>query len=204
MTGPTPRVRREEVRRRLLEAAAEVFGSRGYEAARLDDIAYTAGFTKGAVYSNFAGKPALLAELIEQYVRGRFAARAVEIRAENRPERALEDIAAAFAREILEERSWSRLLVEIAQQAGRDPEVAAMYAEVRRALRETLATALTTGCDELGIELTVPADQLALTLQALLLGLGLEHGTDPERVDAAAVTAVFTDTLRSLAGGPVG
>jgi AcrR family transcriptional regulator len=197
-SGPVPRVKREEVRRRLLEAAAEVFATRGYAAAKLDEIAYTAGFTKGAVYSNFASKHALLAELIEQRVRAQFAERGDEIRARNRPERALEDIAEVYARGIVDGDVWTRLLVEIAQQAGHDPEVREVYVGVRRALRDELAATLRTACDNLGIELAVSPEQLAVTLQSLRLGLALEHGTDPEQVDLEAVTAVFAATLRGL------
>lgn len=198
MNGPVPRVRRDEVRRRLLDAAAEVFAQRGYAAARLDEIAHAAGFTKGALYSNFAGKHALLAELIERHVRTQLAVSQVEIRAQDRPDRALEDIAEVYARGIVEQGTWTRLLVEIAQQAAHDPAVRGVYVEVRRALRDELATTLATACDQLGVELAVPADQLALTLQSLRLGLALEYGTDPDQVDRSAVTAVFTDTLRGL------
>lgn len=201
MTGPVPRVRRDEVRLRLLDAAAEVFARRGYEAARLDEIARAAGFTKGAVYSNFAGKHALLAELIQEHVRTRFSADALEIR-RNRPEQALEDVAEVFARSVVEQDMWTRLLIEIAQQAAHDPEVREVYVGVRRALRDELAGVLATACAELGVELTVPAEQVALTLQSLRLGLALEHGTDPEQVDKAAVTAVFAGTLRPLISRP--
>ncbi|KAA9160190.1 helix-turn-helix transcriptional regulator [Amycolatopsis acidicola] len=196
--GPVPRVRRAEVRRRLLEAAAKVFAERGYQAARLDEIAYAAGFTKGAVYSNFAGKQALLAELIEEHVRTQFAVGTVEIRNKRRPDRVLEDVAEVFARGIVEQDTWSRLLVEIAQQAGHDPAVREVYAEVRQGLREELAAGIAKACDRLGLELTVPPEQLALTLQSLRLGLSLEHGVDPDRVDKAAVVAVFTATLHGV------
>lgn len=56
---------------------------------------------------------------------------------------------------------------------------------------------LATACD-LGFELTVPPEQVVLTLQSLRLGLALEFGTDPEHVDQATVTVVFSDTLRGL------
>ncbi|WP_224387257.1 TetR/AcrR family transcriptional regulator [Pseudonocardia sp. ICBG1293] len=202
MAEPVPRVRRAEVRRRLLDAAAEVVAHRGYESAGLDEIARVAGFTKGAVYSNFSGKHALLAELIERHVRTRFSAAATTFRARSRPERALEDAAEVFARSVVEQDVWTRLLVEIAQQAARDPEVRAVYVEVRRALRDELTDVLAEAGADLGVEFTVPAEQVALTLQSLRLGLLLEHAIDPEQVDAAAVTAVFADTLRPLISTP--
>ena len=46
-----------------------MFLRRGFHAASLDEIAEEAGYTKGAVYSNFAGKDDLfLALLAEHYV----------------------------------------------------------------------------------------------------------------------------------------
>ncbi|MGB6072667.1 MAG: TetR family transcriptional regulator, partial [Rhodococcus sp. (in: high G+C Gram-positive bacteria)] len=50
------RPQRTDVRDRLLAAAADEFTERGYAAAKLTDIADRAGFTKGAVYSNFESK----------------------------------------------------------------------------------------------------------------------------------------------------
>ena len=46
--------------RRLVEAAATVIAEKGFQRATLDEIAERAGMTKGAIYSNFAGKAELL------------------------------------------------------------------------------------------------------------------------------------------------
>ncbi|MFF7556095.1 TetR family transcriptional regulator [Streptomyces olivaceus] len=61
---------RDEVRRRLLAAAAQSFAERGYEDSKLEDIAHTAGFTKGAVYSNFAGKAELFGAVLKPIALG--------------------------------------------------------------------------------------------------------------------------------------
>lgn len=45
---------------RLLEAAVEVFAERGYEGARVAEIARRAGLTTGAIYSRYRGKAELL------------------------------------------------------------------------------------------------------------------------------------------------
>src|ERR1035438_4426893 len=52
----TRRPKREVVRRRLLDAALEVFAERGFASANLDQVAAAAGLTKGAIYSNFTSK----------------------------------------------------------------------------------------------------------------------------------------------------
>ena len=57
-------------RRHLLDAAATVFARQGFHGASLDDVAAVAGFTKGAVYSNFASKDDLfLAVFEDRYAR---------------------------------------------------------------------------------------------------------------------------------------
>lgn len=52
----TPERRRQQTRDVLIAAATEVFARRGFEGAALEEIAETAGFTRGAIYKNFADK----------------------------------------------------------------------------------------------------------------------------------------------------
>src|SRR5205814_4880168 len=73
----TRREKQEQTRERLLEAAASVFARRGYQQASVEEIAAEAGFTTGAVYSNFAGKEELFLALADNQVEKRVA----EIRA---------------------------------------------------------------------------------------------------------------------------
>ena len=58
---------REKTRTCLVEAAAKVFSRRGYDKASLDEVAEEAGFTKGAVYSNFKGKEDLFLATIDAH-----------------------------------------------------------------------------------------------------------------------------------------
>ncbi|MET3449772.1 TetR/AcrR family transcriptional regulator [Curtobacterium sp. 1544] len=64
--SPSPRTPRAEVRERLLAAGAAVFAEQGVHEARLDDVAAHAGFSKGAVYSNFSSKEDLLAQVMQR------------------------------------------------------------------------------------------------------------------------------------------
>ena len=57
---------RARTRSGLLEAAHRVFVRRGFHAATLDEIADEAGYTKGAVYSNFASKEDLFFAVYER------------------------------------------------------------------------------------------------------------------------------------------
>jgi TetR/AcrR family transcriptional regulator, acrAB operon repressor len=54
-----------QTRQNLLDAALTVFSQKGYDAARLEDIADAAGVTRGAVYHHFGGKPELYMALVK-------------------------------------------------------------------------------------------------------------------------------------------
>jgi AcrR family transcriptional regulator len=69
----TPERRRAMTRQHLLDAAAIVFARAGFHAATLDEIATTAGFSKGAVYSNFKNKDDLFLALVEDRIERQFA-----------------------------------------------------------------------------------------------------------------------------------
>ena len=58
----------EERRAAILAAALEEFTARGYEGARLDDVAKRAGVAKGTIYLYFADKDALFQDLVRSMV----------------------------------------------------------------------------------------------------------------------------------------
>ena len=59
-----PAARREAI----LDAALTVFAERGFEAARLDDVAARAGVAKGTLYLYFKDKEALFEEVVRSAV----------------------------------------------------------------------------------------------------------------------------------------
>src|SRR4029079_11737574 len=66
-TRPLSRAeRREQTRDDLIAAADRLFVEGGFHATSLDQIAAAAGFTKGAVYSNFASKEDLFFAVYER------------------------------------------------------------------------------------------------------------------------------------------
>src|SRR5271166_532490 len=68
--------RSETTRVRLLRAAEKIFARDGFEAARLEEIAAGAGYTRGALYANFDSKEDLFFALLEGEISSRI--RAVE------------------------------------------------------------------------------------------------------------------------------
>ncbi len=69
---PRKRLTREErraaTRTDLLDAASRVFARQGFHAATLDDVAREAGYTTGAIYSNFGGKEDLFLSAFEEQI----------------------------------------------------------------------------------------------------------------------------------------
>ncbi len=192
----TARPGRDVVRARILEAAADEFAEQGFAAARLAEIARRAGFTKGAVYSNFESKQDLFAELFAQRsldLAGRVLAEIAGL--------ALADAVgkggATIASALIADSEWSLLVLEFGVQAVRDPVVKQAYLRERRHLREQLVELIAEKAREWDVDLDVHTTALSLT--ALISGLVLEHTVDPEQVDqqamGAAVTALFAGAV---------
>ena len=57
-----------EVTERLLDAAVDVFAERGFEAARVAEIARRAGLTTGAIYARWQGKRDLIVDAVRHVV----------------------------------------------------------------------------------------------------------------------------------------
>ncbi len=56
-----------ETRKRLLDAALDVFSKRGYHDTKIDEIVESAGTSKGAVYLHFPNKERLFLSLVDQF-----------------------------------------------------------------------------------------------------------------------------------------
>lgn len=75
----TQEQRRDETRRRLLAAAAEVFADRGVDNASVDAIADAAERTSGSIYAHFGSKEGLLFELVDAWKNDVAAAASAEV-----------------------------------------------------------------------------------------------------------------------------
>lgn len=195
---PGARLPRAEVRRRVLDAAERVFAERGYAEARLADIAHAAGFTKGAVYSNFASKHELYAELITRQVSSNLAASLAEVIARGSPRTIAEDTADVLAECILTETALLRLIIEFAARAEHDEEIRAAYVAMIRKHRDQLAGVLAEATAHLGLELTVPAEQVTMLIMGLRHGLGVLYAADPGGTSAQLVRDTIAAALRDL------
>ncbi|OZD05267.1 TetR family transcriptional regulator [Rhodococcus sp. 06-235-1A] len=186
------------MRDRLLGAAADEFTERGYAAAKLTDIADRAGFTKGAVYSNFESKQALFAELLAKRSLD-LAARVLAHISDLDPGAAAGAGGGEIASWVVAEPRWPLLTVEFGVLAGRDPAVAERYRTDRRALRRELERLIAERAHDWGVGEKFDARRLATSLAALISGLAVEHSVDPEDIDEG----VIADAVSELFAGAI-
>ena len=171
-------------RRRLMDAAADVFGEKGFRAAALADVADRAGYTIGAVYSNFASKDELFHALMRERLRMAEEGLAAEFRddessaarstgtAEDRIERELDRMAAA---EDAVPPRWWRLLYEYRAYAAADPAAWAELSDADRRCREIIARYIERFAAAVGLVLPMSAIELAELSMALTDGLRAAH-----------------------------
>jgi AcrR family transcriptional regulator len=185
--------RKEMTRELLLDAAIEVFARKGYHGASLDDVAEAAGFTKGAVYSNFSRKSDLFRELLERETRRRNAALRSGIGAV--PAELLPHLAEEWLdRQSTEQRDWDILSVEFWLAAVRDPELRASLCAGRDEVMAGLGQVLDRKLAEADLHPGLSGRELALVLDALGTGLLMNGYLDP----GTNVSGIFGRAIRKL------
>jgi AcrR family transcriptional regulator len=196
--------RQRQTRDRLLEAARSVFAERGFAGASLDEVAARAGMTKGAVYSNFAGKDELILAVMQRRRVHQQREQNVHVvgdpalPAEDRFRQAGAAYAAAMTQQ--ETRDWALLVMEFWTHAVRDEAARAVLAEGLRDLRRTVQESLETSAGSRGWPPPTPPADLAALVVALDLGLALQHLLDP----AAVPAQLYGTALARLLGDNTG
>lgn len=174
-----------QTRTRLIAGAARVFARRGYQAASVEEIAEEAGYSHGAVYSNFEGKADLFLAVFEEYMaeRVRELAETQTVLPEDAP---LEARARALADQWMDRLARDResvvLHMEFIAHADRDPELARRFGTRSMAMREAVARYIDHYRQEAGMDLAMGVDDLALVLRALGIGLAVESLVSPDAV----------------------
>jgi AcrR family transcriptional regulator len=184
------------VRADVLRAAREVFEELGYHRASTDLIARRAGYSKGALYSNFAGKDDLFLALLTDEVAARCDALAAGVATGGDPEVGFALLPAALLQ--MAQDSWANLVfAEFRVHAARDVDLALRLGEVRERLVGSVADRIAAEVAAVGLELTVPARDAATTLLALINGLALEQvGHAGPVVSADSLSTVLRALVR--------
>ena len=194
---------RPDVRRQVLDAALAEFTRHGYERASLDRIAAAAGFSKGAIYSNFAGKEDLFLSLMDQQVHARLERIADAVTSAGttaRQEVVAEHVGRLLTDVIAADTSWQLLFLDYVTHATRDPTRHAQLTERRRKIRAVVADAT---FDMLGPDHPLwtrfTPDAIAITMLAISNGLALERIADPDGIPDDLLGRIMQALLRPQA-----
>jgi AcrR family transcriptional regulator len=180
----TPERRRAMTRQHLLDAAAIVFARNGFHGSTLDEVAATAGFSKGAVYSNFKSKDDLFLELLHDRVDRQFAvvSEALDTGAHEQAEQF------PRIRQILRsdmspwDDDFVTLWLEFVLYARRNPDAREKLAASAQGARAQVQALIEHEYEVLGARPNYPIQDLAEIGMALFNGLGIDRLVDPSAV----------------------
>ena len=194
--------RRDQTREEVLAAAARVFAQRGFHATSLQAIADEAGYSRGAVYYNFADKEELFLELLDR----RCAERAQDLRevfaqadADVEATSSHAQIAAQRALQAMTgDPEWRALYMEFLAHAARDSAFRRRFSRRTQEMRGALEDVVTERTRPIADSLDMEPEQLAVVIDALGTGLWASHMLHGPR---AVPPDLFSKALALLVDG---
>jgi AcrR family transcriptional regulator len=205
--------RREATRQRILDAARVVFAEKGVFGASIEDICEQAGFTRGAVYSNFADKDDILRAVIErehqallEHIAGSIDIVDEALAAAPSLEEAVASLVNRIVRTIPSEREVTLISTELEIVAVRRPELAASFLAVNTEFRRGLAAFLVAALERVGREPTIdPLDVIdavkAIGERSVRRALIEGPDADPDALSESVLPALLLSLSRPIAAG---
>jgi len=191
--------RTRATRRKLLDAAKRIFAKDGFEAARLEDIAAGAGYTRGAFYANFKSKEDIFFALLEEWVRERIESLTDALRRHSDPAEKLAALRTHYA-ELATDRRLVLISMEFKLFALRHPEAHARLRSRHRRIRASFGELFSEIMSALGKSIPIAYPAASACLGAVSQGLLLEHLLDPKTLsdgDVRHVLGLFFDSIFS-------
>lgn len=192
--------RKAQTRAELLASARKVFLERGFHVATLDVIAAHAGYSKGAVYSNFENKEALFLAILGEHYQQRLEvfeqASATAATIEQGMRMAARGIAAA---DRLEPR-WAALLLEFWAHASRDEPLRRQVAAGREQYIDAIARSLERLVDGHNVQFAISTHDLVRGGVALVRGMSLERQLQPGSIPDELFERMVMAYVAGLAG----
>jgi AcrR family transcriptional regulator len=207
VTTERPRTKREEQRERtredLLDAARVLFARQGFHGASVDQVAEAAGFTKGAVYSNFSSKEELFLALLERQL-DRSVAQLEGLLERHAPDERASALVDGVGDLPVLDHEWFLLEAEFLLYAARNPDVTVrdLVSDRQQRTRARITEVVRRHLDDLGID--VEAEDVARLLMALADGLTQAALVDETARDHRRILALALDLIadRARDGSP--
>jgi AcrR family transcriptional regulator len=188
----TPERRRQLTRSTLIDAAADVFARRGFHAASLEEIAETAGFTRGAIYKNFENKEELFFAVIERRIDAQLQRFSDALQQDPTASMDAVKLAAVWEGILDFGTEWFTLDLEFRLYAMRNPEAKQRWVANERHLHKLVAHFIEEQRDALGVPMKLDPETLAGIVIPASQGFWQWAALDP---DQAHFYTAFLDLL---------
>ena len=191
--------RKERTRADLIEAARRVFLRNGFHAASLDAIAEEAGFTKGAVYSNFSSKDDLFLAVLTDYYDNQVRAYGEVLFEDETAEDAYRTAARVYIATQSREPQWTPLVTEFTAHASRREPLRLAVVAIRERFLDAIGELIAELGRRHGVEYLVPAREVARGSGAMMRGMAVERLLDEEAVPPELFEELHAAYMRGMA-----
>ena len=189
-TSSRHREKSDLTRTRLLQAAEKIFARDGFEAAKLEEIAADAGYTRGAFYANFESKEDLFFALLEREITSRIENVRKHVARYEKPSDKLAALR-EFWLDMCLDRRWSMLAMEFKLFALRHPDVKARLTAMHRRLVASGVDIMEQIMNDLGRKLAISAYSVGMAFFALSSGLTVQHMLDRAGMPEDAIREIM-------------
>ena len=183
-------------RDRILDAAAELFARRGFDATSVDAIAERAGLTVGALYRHFDTKGDLLLDVVRRALTSLPIAR--HMRGDSGRADLLPQMVALYMAP--DSRRLRRLVIELHTAASRNQRVARLFREFSERMARDTRTRIEAGRRDGTLNSTQDADLSARLLMVLIAGLAHVDTLYPALPANPAWRNLVLDNVAALLG----
>jgi AcrR family transcriptional regulator len=172
---------RAQTQERLLNAGVKIFARHGLAGASIEEIAETAGFSRGAFHANFKSKEAFFLALVEKQIKASTSEIHKQIAASNSAEETLQNLRAAYSCYTGTDNDTFLLLTEAQLYAMRNPRFGKKLNALFGMIHDDLVASIEHLLAQMGHKDPAFAEKLVLIGFAFSHGMMLNSLVDPDR-----------------------
>ena len=196
----TRREKQRQTRKCLLEAASEIFSQQGLEGASVEEVAQSAGYTKGAFYANFKSKEELFLVMLDE----RFSAELERLDATLAGAGDKHAEAAAAATDFINfagDGDWPKLYFQFAAHAARNEEFREELATRMKAMRGRISEVIARWQQSYEVEPGLPVETVTAMICFMADGFLVDRMIEPDLSEDLYTTmvGVFLRGLQAMA-----
>ncbi|WP_406691253.1 TetR family transcriptional regulator C-terminal domain-containing protein [Saccharopolyspora sp. ID03-671] len=174
----TPDAREAGRHQQILDAAWHLIAERGYHSVRVSDVAQECGVSAATIHYHFPGRDDLLTEALRHSVRQAFDRQVAELHSiDDAHDRLLRLVELQLPKPGLLRLEWS-IWLQVWNESARNPKMGVLHSDSYTRWHDTIARTIREGQQQGVFVADADPEDLALSLTALIDGLGIQVLTD--------------------------